>query len=359
MSPPGLQRGGSVGWGVLGTAAITRRRFLPALGKAQGSHLAVLGSRSLDRAREAVAEAGDGRAVGSYEEVLADPTVDAVYIALPNVAHHQWILAALGAGKHVLCEKSLVQSVAQVREVAHAAQAAGRVVMEALMYRFHPQYEPSTLDPLLAELGEVVSAHCWTSYRYNPAADRWQDPASRGGALWEIGCYCLDALTWRFGDAAEVHAAASPLAGQDLTTATLQFTNGVLATAWWSFSTAWAKRFVFVGTKGTLELDRPFRPDGPAGIRIQAHRQIRTLEVPGDNCFRREIEHFGDVILGSASPAIPLTDSARWLRVAEAVDQQVRGMVPAASSLGGARDGVEGSRAPAALRERVGQPRDR
>jgi predicted dehydrogenase len=323
MSPPGLDRADSIGWGVLGTAAITRRRFLPALGRAQGSHLAVLGSRSLERAREVVAEASGGRAVGSYEEVLADPAVDAVYIALPNVAHYQWILAALAAGKHVLCEKSLVQTVAQVGEVARAAQAAGRVVMEAFMYRFHPQYEPSTLDPLCAELGEVVSAHCWTSYRYNPAADRWQDQASRGGALWEIGCYCLDALAWRFGEVAEVRAAASPLAGQDLTVTTLQFTSGVLATAWWSFSTARAKRFVFVGTKGTLELDRPFRPNGPAGIRIEAHRGIRTLEVPGDDCFRREIEHFAAVVRGRATAAIMLQDSARWIAIAEEIQRQL------------------------------------
>jgi predicted dehydrogenase len=323
MSPSGLERADSVGWGVLGTAAITRQRFLPALGKAQGSHLAVLGSRSLERAGEAVAEAGDGRAVGSYEEVLADPTVDAVYIALPNVAHHQWILAALAAGKHVLCEKSLVQTVAQVHEVTRAAQAAGRMVMEAFMYRFHPQYEPSTLDPLLAELGEVVSAHCWTSFRYNPAADRCQDRASRGGALWEIGCYCLDALAWRFGDVADVQATASPLAGQDLTATTLQFASGVLATAWWSFSTAWAKRFVFAGTKGTLELDRPFRPDGPAGIRIEAHREIRTLEIPGDDCFRREIEHVAAVVRGQTTAAITLQDSARWIAVAEEVQRQL------------------------------------
>ncbi len=324
MNRSSPDRAASVGWGVLGTAAIARRRFLPALREAEGSHLAVLGSRSLDRARAAVAAAGEGRAVGGYEEVLADPAVDVIYVALPNALHYQWVLAALAAGKHVLCEKSLVQSAAQVHEVARAAQAAGRVVMEAFMYRFHPQCAPATLDPLLAELGEVVAAHCWTSFPYNPAADRWQDRSLRGGALWEIGCYCLDALAWRFGDVAEVHATASSRAGQDLTASTLRFAGGVLATAWWSLSTAWAKRFVFVGTKGTLELDRPFRPDGPAGVRLEAHREVRAFEVPGDDCFRREIEHFAAVVRGQAHPAITLADSARWITVAEEVQRQLR-----------------------------------
>jgi len=88
------------------------------------------------------------------------------------------------------------------------------------------------------------------------------------------------------------------------------------------FSTAWSKRIVFVGTKGTLELDRPFRPDGPAGVRLEAHREVRTFELAGDDCFRREIEHFTAVVRGEASPAITLRDSARWIAVAQQVERQ-------------------------------------
>ncbi len=136
---------GRLGWGVLGTADIARRRFLPALRQSDCGYLAVLGSRSLDRAAAVVAKHGSGRAVGSYEAVLADPAVEMVYVPLPGPLHHQWVLKALAAGKHVLCEKALVRSVAEVREIDAAARAAGRVVMEGFMYRFHPQWDPGVL----------------------------------------------------------------------------------------------------------------------------------------------------------------------------------------------------------------------
>jgi D-xylose 1-dehydrogenase (NADP+, D-xylono-1,5-lactone-forming) len=104
------------------------------------------------------------------------------------------------------------------------------------MYRFHPQWDPAVLAPLLAEVGKVTAAHCWTSFPYDPSRDRWQDAAVRGGALWEIGCYCLDALCWQFGEVADVDVLASARPGHDLTAVGLRFASGMPATAWWSFS---------------------------------------------------------------------------------------------------------------------------
>jgi xylose dehydrogenase (NAD/NADP) len=312
---------GRLGWGLLGTADIARRRFLPALRQSDRSYLAVLGSRSYERAAAAVAQHGSGRAAGSYEAVLADPAVDLVYVPLPGPLHHEWVLKALAAGKHVLCEKALVRSVAQVREIEAAAQAAGRVVMEGFMYRFHPQWDPAVLKPLLAEVGEVTSAHCWTSFPYDPTRDRWQDAAMRGGALWEIGCYCLDALAWQFGEVAEVNVLASAQPGHDLTAVALRFATGMPATAWWSFSATWSKRFLVVGTTGSLELERPFQPDGAGCAWIERRRERRKVELPGADCFLREIDHFTAAANGKVPLAITLEDSARWIGPAEAIEQ--------------------------------------
>jgi len=317
---------GRLGWGVLGTADIARRRFLPALRQSRRSYLAVLGSRSLDRAAAVVAKHGSGRAAGSYEAVLADPAVDLVYVPLPGPLHHQWVLAALAAGKDVLCEKALVRSVAQVREIDAAARAAGRVVMEGFMYRFHPQWDRAVLAPLLAEVGEVVAAHCWTSFPYDPTRDRWQDAAMRGGALWEIGCYCLDALAWQFGEVAELDVLASARPGQDLTAVALRFASGMPATAWWSFSAAWTKRFLVVGTTGTLELERPFQADGGGCAWVERRRERHKVDLPGADCFLREINHFAAAAIGEVSPAITLEDSARWIRQAETVDAEMMDM---------------------------------
>jgi len=351
---------GRIGWGVLGAAGVARRRFVPALQEARNGYLVVVGSRSVDRAAAVVQTVGQGRAAGSYEEVLEDPAVDAVYVPLPNSLHELWTRKALAAGKHVLCEKPLALRAAAVEELAHASAAAGRVVMEGFMYRLHPQYEPAVWQPLVEQIGPLRSAHARMSYPFHRPGDIRENATLGGGALWDIGCYCLDLLTWQLGEPLEVQAMGELRAGLDWTTAAqLRFAQGVLATTWWSFAGPLSQRLFLVGERGTLDLDSPFRADGPAAAWLDTGGGMRRVELPTDNCFRREIEHFGDVILGSASPAVPLADSARWLRVAEAVDLQVRGMVPAASGLGGRGDGVEGSRAPAAVRERVGQPRDR
>jgi predicted dehydrogenase len=145
----GVDSEGRIGWGVLGAAGVARRRFLPALRAATNAQLVILGSRSLEHAAAAVEAVGQGRPVSSYEAVLEDPEVEAVYLPLPNALHREWALKALDAGKHVLCEKPLVLSSSEVDELAQAAVSADRVVMEAFMYRLHPQYERSTWEPLL------------------------------------------------------------------------------------------------------------------------------------------------------------------------------------------------------------------
>jgi D-xylose 1-dehydrogenase (NADP+, D-xylono-1,5-lactone-forming) len=313
--------GTRIGWGVLGAAGIARRRFLPALEQARNGHLVALGSRSPDRA----AALAPGSAVGSYEDVLADPAVDAVYVPLPNGLHGEWVRRALAAGKHVLCEKPLVLRAAEAEEIAVVAAAAGRVVMEGFMYRLHPQYEPAVWEPLVERIGRLRAAYVRRSFTLDSPGDYRADAALGGGAIWDIGCYCLDLVTRLCGAPVEVHAMGDLRRGVEWTSAVqLRFPSGVLGSAWWSFAGPLSQRLSLVGELGTLELDAPFRSDGPSGAWLDTGDGAQRIEFLGDDCFRREIEHFGDVVLGGVAPAVPLGDSARWLRVAEVVERQVR-----------------------------------
>jgi D-xylose 1-dehydrogenase (NADP+, D-xylono-1,5-lactone-forming) len=316
---------GRIGWGVLGAAGVARRRFLPALTSSSNGRLVVVGSRSLDRAAAAVAAVGQGRAAASYEAVLEHPDVDAVYVPLPNALHREWVLESLAAGKHVLCEKPLVLSSAEAEELAETAAAAKRVVMEGFMYRFHPQYEPAVWQPLLAEVGPLRFAHVRYSFPFNRPGDIREDTALGFGALWDLGCYCLDLLTWQLGQVVDVQAMGDLRQGLIWAAgAQLRFASGLLGTAWWSFAGPLAQRLTLVGELGTLDLDSPFRAAGPATGRLEVNGQVRTLSLPTDDCFRREIEHFGWVISGATSAAVPLSDSARWISIAETVAQRIR-----------------------------------
>jgi D-xylose 1-dehydrogenase (NADP+, D-xylono-1,5-lactone-forming) len=327
----GVDEEGRIGWGVLGAAGVARRRFLPALTTSSNGRLVVVGSRNLERAAAVVETVGQGRAAASYEAVLEHPDVDAVYVPLPNALHREWVLNSLAAGKHVLCEKPLVLTSAEAEELADAAAAAKRLVMEGFMYRFHPQYEPAVWRPLLAEIGTLRFAHVRYSFQFNRPGDIREDAALGGGALWDLGCYCLDLLTWQLGQVVDVQAKGDLRGGLIWTAAAqLRFGSGLLGTAWWSFAGPLAQRLTLVGERGTLDLDSPFRSAGPASGRLEVNGYVRTLSLPTDDCFRREIEHFGQVISGVATSAVPLSDPARWISVAETVAQQIQATADAA-----------------------------
>jgi predicted dehydrogenase len=298
---------------------------VPALSESTNGYLAAVGSRKIERAAALIEQAGEGRPVGSYQEVLENPAVDVVYIPLPNSLHFEWTLASLAAGKHVLCEKPLAMRQTAVEELVRAAAEAGRVVMEGFMYRFHPQYEAGTWDKLLAEISPIRTAHVRLSFTFDRPGDIRQDPALGGGALWDTGCYCLDLLGWHLGEVVEVKAIGNLRGDCDWSAAVqLRFASGVLATAWWSFDAAMAQRLTIVGEGGVLDLETPFRATGAAAATVNTGGETRVVELPTDDCFRREIEHVGHVVRGEASLAIPLSDSARWIAVAEQVEHQIR-----------------------------------
>jgi predicted dehydrogenase len=178
--------------GTLGTARITESALLEASRHVPDVTVTAVSARDQARAEAFALRHALPAAYGSYDELLADPDIDAVYIPLPNSQHGPWTLKAIAAGKHVLCEKPFASNTAQAEQVAAAASASGLVVMEAMHYRYHPLFQ--RLRELVAELGPVQHLQCWTSFVISDPADIRYDYDLAGGALMDGGCYAIDCL---------------------------------------------------------------------------------------------------------------------------------------------------------------------
>jgi predicted dehydrogenase len=189
-----------VRWGVLSTANIGLEKVVPAMQAGQYCRIEAIASRDLARAQAAAEQLGIPKTYGSYEELLADPDLEAVYIPLPNHLHVAWALKALEAGKHVLCEKPIGLSAVEAQELLEASrQAPDLKVMEAFMYRFHPQWQRARQLVLDGEIGELHTIQSFFSY-YNVDPNNIRNmPEIGGGALMDIGCYCISLARWLFG----------------------------------------------------------------------------------------------------------------------------------------------------------------
>ena len=178
--------------GTLGSARITETALIEAVRQVPGVTVAGVAARDLPRAEGFALRHGIPAAYGSYDELLADPDIDAIYNPLPNSLHGPWTLQAISAGKHVLCEKPFASNEAEAVTVADAAAASGLVIMEGMHYRYHPLIQ--RLREVVAALGPVRHIQCWTSFAIEDPADIRYDYALGGGALMDGGCYALDCL---------------------------------------------------------------------------------------------------------------------------------------------------------------------
>jgi predicted dehydrogenase len=259
-----------VRWGVLGAANINRK-VVPAMQSAASCEVLALASRSQDRADEAAAAFGIPRAHGSYEALLGDPDVEAVYIPLPNHLHAEWTLRAADAGKHVLCEKPLAMSSAEASTMVEGCEKAGVLLMEAFMYRLHPMWQ--RVRELVAEgrIGELRAVDAVFTY-FNDDPQNIRNVADfGGGALMDIGCYPINVARMMFGaepDGVKAFVRRDPQFGTDvLTSAVLDF-GGRHASFVCSTQLESDQRVELVGTDGRLVVDIPFNipPDRPTRI---------------------------------------------------------------------------------------------
>jgi predicted dehydrogenase len=302
-------------WGILGTASIARRRLVPALQASKRNEAAAVASRDMDHAEAFAAAAGIARSYGSYQALLDDPDIDAVYIPLPNHLHLRWSLLALDAGKHVLCEKPIGLDAAEARTLrAAVAMHPELVVMEAFMYRCHPRWHAVRRLVKDGAIGELGTIHTIFSYD-NRDANNIRNVAAMGGGAWlDIGCYGVSVARYLFGrEPASVCGTKEidPHFRTDrLASAVLDFGPGT-ATVTCATQLAWHQSVSIHGAAGRIEVPLPFNPPGDAPTRILLHRDDTVEERvfdPSDQ-FVEEVDQFAAAVIDSAPLEITLDDS--------------------------------------------------
>lgn len=317
-------------WGVLSTARIATQKVIPAMQVGEHTDVTAIASRRLENARSTAAHLGIPKAYGSYEELLEDPDVDAIYNPLPNHLHVPWSIRALEAGKHVLCEKPIALTSAEARVLLEAAaQRPHLKVMEAFMYRHHIQWQHAV--DLLASggVGELRTIHSVFSYHNVDPANIRNQAEIGGGALMDIGCYSISLSRLLFG--AEPQRVCG-IADVDSQFGTDRLTAGMLdfgmGTATFTCSTQLAgyQRVNVFGTEGRVEIETPFNPPPEQPSRIWHHREGKMEEfvLPPCNQFTRQGDLFALAILNRTAVPTPLKDAVDNMRAIEAVAESAR-----------------------------------
>ena len=317
-------------WGILSTASIAREKVIPGIQRADRCRVVALASRDAVRAAEVAREASIPTAHGSYEALLADPNVDAVYIPLPNHLHAEWTIAAARAGKHVLCEKPLALTSADAERMIEVAEAEGVRLMEAFMYRLHPSWIAVRELVASGRIGRLKAVQSWFSYFNDDPANIRNIRAVGGGALYDIGCYSVNLSRMLFG-AEPIRVEASilrdPASGVDIVTSgLLEFAGGV-ATFTCSTRVEDDQRVHVYGTDGRISICIPFNipPDRPTQIFLSHGGEppvdpaTETITFETADPYSVEAASFAAAILDGGPTPVPPQDAVANLRVIESL----------------------------------------
>jgi D-xylose 1-dehydrogenase (NADP+, D-xylono-1,5-lactone-forming) len=292
-----------VRWGILSTAAINEK-LLAGARRSSSVEVVAVGSRDGARAGAFAERHGIARAHGSYEALLEDPDVEAVYNPLPNALHHPWTMRALAAGKHVLCEKPYSRRPAEVEEAFDVAERAGLVLSEAYMYRYNPQIErfaELVHDGAIGELRTIASA--FTHPCEDPADVRLSADLD-GGGLMDVGCYCVSASRLLAGEPETVTAqqVVGPSGVDVRLTGTLAFAGGVLAHFDCGFHVPDRSQLEVVGSAGTLRVNDPWHCLDPGILLTRADGGVEAIAPALESSYRLELERVGDAVRGAGGP---------------------------------------------------------
>jgi predicted dehydrogenase len=316
-------------WGVLGVAKIAVDKVIPAMQRGEVSEIAAIASRDPAKARAASERLGIARAYGSYEELLADPDIEAVYNPLPNDLHVPWSVRALDAGKHVLCEKPVALDANEALSLIAARERTGKLVAEAFMVRFHPQWRRARELVRAGAIGAASAIQTFFSYRLlDPANVRNRPPG--GGGLYDIGCYAILTARYIFGaEPARVVATLDrdPNFRTDrLVSAILEFPGGRHLTFSAATQLSEHQRVTIVGDAGRIEIAIPFNapPDRPTRIMIDADVDLfgggaRVEEFPVCDQYTLQGDAFSRAALGEAPLEFGIEDAVANMRVIDAL----------------------------------------
>lgn len=317
-----------VKWGIISTAKIGREKVIPGMQKSTLCEVIAISSRNLEEAKAAGQELGIERVYGSYQAMLDDPDIDAVYNPLPNHLHVPWTIKAMEAGKHVLCEKPIAMDAEEAQQLMEAVVKYPHIkVMEAFMYRFHPQWIKAKELVASQALGEVKKIQAFFSY-YNVDPNNIRNiPDIGGGGLLDIGCYCISFSRFLF-DAEPSRVVGlvdyDPVLKTDhLASAILDYSQGKSSSFSCSTQLMPYQRCLIVGTEGWLEIKIPV--NAPIGEETEAifttKEKTETITFPKSDQYELLNDVFCQAILDDTTVPTPLQDAINNMKVIDAVFQ--------------------------------------
>jgi len=313
-------------WGILSTADIGRKKVVPAMQRAARTRIVAVASREPDKAREYAAELSIEKVHDSYEALLADPDIDAVYIPLPNHLHPEWATAAARAKKHVLCEKPLALTAAQAALMVAVAEQEGVILAEAFMYRLHPSWQKVRELIGAGRIGRLSAVQSWFGYYNDDPSNIRNIVEAGGGALYDVGCYCVNLSRMLFdGEPHRVVGSVvrDPELGVDvLTSGMLEFDQGT-ATFMCSTRTESDQRVHIYGTTGRISIGIPFNIPGdrPAEIYVTSGGNpplaptTETISFPSADPYTVQAECFAAAVLDGTPLPFPASDAVANMRV--------------------------------------------
>jgi predicted dehydrogenase len=318
----------TVKWAIMSTANINRK-VIPGAHASPKVELVGVASRDQSRADEYAKTWEIPRAYGSYDALLADPEVEAVYISLPNSMHCEWAIKALEAGKHVLCEKPLSRHASQVEKAFDAADGTGRLLSEAFMYRHNPQTKRAKQlvdEGAIGELRLIRSAFSYSLYDEDNIRLR---PALDGGALMDIGCYAVSGSRLFGGEPEKAYGEAwfGPSATDWVFAGTLRFPRDVVAI--FDVGTAMTERdeLEAIGSEGSLFLDDPWHCKVPV-IELRREGRVERIKLDPVDSYRLELENLSDAIRGESELLLGRDDAVAQARVLEALHESAKHGAP-------------------------------
>lgn len=314
-------------WGILSTSSIAQSAVMPGIHQSERGEIVAIASRDADKAADVAVEFNIQRSYGTYEELLADENVDAVYIPLPNHLHKEWTIAAAKAGKHILCEKPVALNADEAAEMVDVCQREGVIFAEAFMYRYHPKHARVKEIIASGEIGEIRALHA--NFTCNNSEDlenvRYKK-AMGGGSIYDVGCYPISMARMILGHeptAATVHAFFSPEHDDVdmMASGMLEFPGSIALTfdcGLWAFSRCY---YEVLGTKGSIELPNAFgweRTNEPPQILVHTSEGSREERGGVMNSFSLEADAFADAVLDGIPLPYSPEDAVNNMKVIDA-----------------------------------------
>jgi xylose dehydrogenase (NAD/NADP) len=320
----------TVKWGFLSTANINAKLLA---GAAQSDRVEVVAvaSRTAERAEAYAREHRIERAYGTYDELLADPDVEAIYISLPNSMHVEWSIRCLEAGKHVLCEKPLSRHPEDVERAFDTAEREGRLLMEAFMYRHNPQTK--RLKELVdgGAIGRVRLVRAVFSFPLTHSPDVRLDASLDGGGLMDVGCYCVSGARLLAGEPEELYGqqVVATTGVDEVFTGTMRFGGDVLAEIDCALVLPMRDELEAIGEEGSLFLDDPWHGRKPV-LELRTAGRVEEISVAVEDSYRLELENLGDAIRGRAAQLLGREDALGQARAIEALYRSAQEGAPVA-----------------------------